>query len=165
MLQQYWKQGSLVLAVTGETAPEVSWCPWWYSLHREWWPRKGCCTSLMMANPFLPTEWQLLSDSAAPLPASAKSVSWQKVRLLFWVLFPLISVLSWLEFPLLYFHWIFLKPESCPKSHIHSELIEICSRKCSGKDREQQNVSKMTIKERHKSQTRLERWDFWVPST
>lgn len=167
MLHQYWKQPSLVLAVAGETAPlfEVSWYPLWYSLHREWWPRKACCTSLMLAHPFLPTEWQLLSDSAAPLPAMAKSVSWQKVRLLFWVFFPLISVLFSLEFPFLYFHWNFLKPESWPKSHVHSELIEICTRKCSGKDREQQNLSKMTIKERHKSQTRIERWDFWVPNT
>lgn len=100
MLHQYWKQPSLVLAVTGETAPlfEVSWYPLWYSLHREWWPRKACCTSLMLAHPFLPTEWQLLSDSAAPLPAMAKSVSWQKVRLLFWVFFPLVSVFFSLEF-------------------------------------------------------------------
>lgn len=60
MLHQYRKQPNLVLAVTGETAPlfeeiSLSWYPLWYSLPREWWPRKACCTSLMMAKPFLPT--------------------------------------------------------------------------------------------------------------
>lgn len=140
----------------------MSWYP--SGLHRAWQPMEVCYTALVGSNPLLSMEWQPLSNSGAPLLTCVKSVFWKKVRVLFWIFFLIIFLLFWVEFPFLYFQWSLLKPESWPNSHVHSELVEICTRKGSGRDKEQQNESKATNEERHKSQTKIERWGCWVPN-
>lgn len=143
-----------------------------FSAGCDWWDSSSLW-SVLIAPVIFPTQGMVTQKGLLHVPADGQSFPqsdscYQTVQLHcqpvqsqspgrkseFWSGYfpPLISVLFWLEFPLLYFHWSFLQPESWPKSHVHSEFIEICNRKCRGKDREQQNVSQMTIKDRHKSQ-------------